>query len=296
MNLNRLAYFTAVVDAGSFTGAAERLGVTKTVVSDQVRRLEEELRVSLLTRTTRRVEPTEAGRLLHARGVQILKDAEDAFGEIAEGGAEPSRTLRIAAPNDYGTSVIAPLVASFTRRYPSCNAELFLSDSRLDLVATQIDISIRVGRLTDSGLVARKIGGFRQLLVAAASWGDGRPIAQPADLSDHPFIANGALREPLAWQFNRGDFERVAVRMKSALSIDTAPAVLAATLAGGGASVLPDFLVAEDLRAGRLVNLLPEWSLPSGGIFVVYPALRFRPPKVRAFNGMLTERVELERT
>jgi DNA-binding transcriptional LysR family regulator len=118
MNLNRLAYFTAVVDAGSFTRAAERLGVTKTVVSDQVQRLEEELRVSLLTRTTRRVEPTEAGRQLHARGVQILKDAEDAFGEIAEGGGEPSGTLRISAPQDYGTSVVAPLAASFMQQYP----------------------------------------------------------------------------------------------------------------------------------------------------------------------------------
>jgi len=293
MNLNRLAYFTAVVDAGSFTRAAERLGVTKTVVSDQVRRLEEELRVSLLTRTTRRVEPTEAGRLLHARGVQILKDAEDAFGEIAEGGGEPSGTLRISAPHDYGTSVVAPLAASFMQQYPLCTTELFLSDTRVDLVANQIDISIRVGWLGDSGLVARRIGGFRQLLVAAPSWAEGRPLVLPPDLSDQPFVANGALREPLVWQFNRGDFERLTVRLKSALYIDTTPAVLAAALAGGGASILPNFLVDKHLGAGELVKLLPEWSLPAGGIFVVYPALRFRPPKVRAFTSMLIERVQL---
>lgn len=291
MNLNRLAYFTAVVDAGSFTRAAERLGVNKTVVSDQVARLEQELRVSLLTRTTRRVEPTEAGRMLHARGVLILKDAEDAFGEIAEGGADPSGKLRIAAPNDYGTSVVAPLAASFTRQYPACTAELFLSDSKVDLVASQIDISIRVGWLSDSSLVARRIGGFRQLLVATPSWAEGRRIVRPPDLSDHPFVANGALREPLEWQFNRGDFERLSVRMRSTLSIDTTPAVLAATLAGGGASVLPDFLADQHVRTRELVNLLPEWSLPAGGIFVVYPALRFRPPKVRAFTSMLTEQI-----
>ena len=289
MNLNRLAYFIAVVDAGSFTRAAERLGVTKAVVSDQVTRLEQELRVSLLTRTTRRVEPTEAGRRLHARGVLILKDAEDAFGEIAESGAEPSGTLRISAPNDYGTSVIAPLAVSFTQRYPECSAELFLSDSKVDLVASQIDVSIRVGWLVDSELLARRVGGFRQLLVAAPSWASSHNPMQPADLSDHPFVANGALREPLEWQFNRGDFERQSVRMRSALSIDTTPAVLAATLANGGASVLPDFLADQHLRTGDLVNLLPDWSLPAGGIFVVYPALRFRPPKVRAFTSMLTE-------
>jgi DNA-binding transcriptional LysR family regulator len=146
--------------------------------------------------------------------------------------------------------------------------------------------------LSDSILVARKIGGFRQLLVATPSWAEGHRTLRPSDLSDQPFVANGALREPVEWQFTRGDFERLSVRMTSVLSIHTTPAVLAATLAGGGASVLPDFL-AEHLRTGELVNLLPEWSLPAGGIFVVYPALRFRPPKVRAFTSMLTERNSL---
>ncbi|MDZ5650281.1 LysR family transcriptional regulator [Nitrospirillum sp. BR 11828] len=287
INLNRLAYFVAVVDAGSFTRAAERLGITKTVVSQQVARLEADLRTSLLLRTTRRVEPTEAGRLLHARAVIILREAEDAFGEVAEVTASPIGTLRIAAPNDFGTSTIAPLVAKFCRTYPACTVDLVLSDDKVDLITHHIDVSIRVGWLDDSSQQARRIGAFRQLLVAAPDFARTLSADAPEDLGQQPFIANGALREPLVWHFSRGDFDRRTVRMRLSMTINATPAVLAATLAGGGLSVLPDFLVADPLRSGALVQVLPDWSLPSGGIHAVYPAARFRPPKVTAFVAML---------
>ncbi len=289
INLNRLAYFAAVADAGSFTRAAERLGITKAVVSQQVARLEAELKTSLLLRTTRRVEPTEAGRLLHARCLMILREAEDAFGEIARSNAEPRGVLRLTAPNDYGTATIAPLAAAFSRRYPACSVDLVLSDARLDLVANQIDLSIRVGWLDDSSLQARRIGSFRQLLVAAPEFAASLAADEPEDLATWPFIANGALKEPLLWRFGRGDFERRTVRMRQALAINATPAVLAATLAGGGLSVLPDFQVAEHVASGRLAIVLPSWTLPSGGIHAVYPTARFRPPKVTAFVAMLID-------
>lgn len=289
INLNRLAYFAAVVDAGSFTRAAERLGITKTVVSQQVARLEAELKTALLLRTTRRVEPTEAGRLLHARCVMILREAEDAVDEIAQANAEPMGMLRITAPNDYGASMIAPLAAKFARKYPACGVDLILSDTKIDLVAHQIDLSIRVGWLNDSSLQARRIGSFRQLLVASRDLAASVEADKPDELASLPFIANGALSEPLVWRFNRNDFETRTVRMRQTIAINTTPAVLAAALAGGGLSVLPDFQVAGHLKAGRLVHVLPSWSLPSGGIHVVYPAARFRPPKVTAFVGMLSQ-------
>jgi DNA-binding transcriptional LysR family regulator len=292
INLNRLAYFVAVVDAGSFTRAAERLGITKTVVSQQVARLEADLRTSLLLRTTRRVEPTEAGRLLHARSVIILREAADAFGEIAEVTANPMGTLRIAAPNDFGTSTIAPTVAQFCRAYPACTVDLVLSDAKIDLITHHIDVSIRVGWLDDSSQQARRIGTFRQVLVAAPDVADTLSADVPDDLVQHPFIANDALREPLIWHFSRSDFDRRTVRMRPSMTINATPAVLAATLAGGGLSVLPDFLVEAQLRSGALVQVLPEWSLPSGGIHAVYPAARFRPPKVTAFVAMLTDVVK----
>lgn len=290
MNLNRLAYFAAVVDTGSFTRAAERLGITKAVVSQQVAQLERELRTSLLVRTTRRVEPTEAGRMLHARCVMILREAEDAFDELAQAAAEPTGTLRITAPNDYGTATVVPVITAFTARYPACRVELTLSDETLDLVSGNIDMAIRVGWLADSSLQARRIGSFRQLLVGSTAFVDRIAAAtSPEDLAKLPFVANMALREPLLWRFSRGDLDRQAVRMQASMAMDTTPAVLAAVRAGGGLSVLPDFLAVDDLTAGRLIHVLPAWQLPSGGIYTVYPAARFRPPKVTAFVGMLTE-------
>jgi DNA-binding transcriptional LysR family regulator len=293
MNLNRLAYFAAVVDTGSFTRAAERLGITKAVVSHQVAQLERDLGTSLLVRTTRRVHPTEAGMMFHARCVMILREAEDAFDELAQAAIEPTGTLRITAPNDYGTTVVAPVVAAFAARYPACRVEQTLSDQTMDLTSGRIDMAVRVGWLADSSLQARKIGVFQQLLVAAPAFADRiTAVRDPDDIASLPFVANMALREPLLWQFSRGDLDRRAVRLQARIGIDTTPGVLEVVRAGGGLSVLPDFLAADELASGQLIHVLPEWSLPSGGIYTVYPAARFRPRKVTAFVEMLIAAVQ----
>lgn len=287
INLNRLSYFSAVVDTGSFTRAAERLGITKAVVSHQVAQLEQDLQTSLLVRTTRRVQPTDAGRMLHARCVLILREAEEAVDELARAVAEPTGVLRITAPNDYGTAAIVPVVTAFTARYPACQVELTLGDATQDLADGRIDMAIRVGWLPDSSLLARRIGTFRQLLVAGRGLSDRiATVHAPEDLAALPFIANLALRDPLAWTFTRGESERRMVRLRASIAIDTTPGILAAVLAGG-LSVLPDYLVGDALASGRLHHVLPEWQLPSGGIHTVYPAARFRPRSVTAFSDML---------
>jgi DNA-binding transcriptional LysR family regulator len=285
-NLNRLAYFVAVVDAGSFTRAGARLGITKAVVSQQVMRLEEELKTTLLVRTTRRVEPTEAGRLFHAHCSAILQDVGQAFAAVAESGARPTGVLRVSAPNDFGTSVLAAIAAEFSRGYPECHVELLLGDERIDLVAHQIDLSIRVGWLDDSSLQARRIGSFQQILVASPEVAEHIKASAPSALASAPFVANSALRHPLDWQFSRKT-QRQTLSMRPRLTINSTPAVLAAVLAGGGVSILPDYLVAAALRAGRLVQLLPDWSLPSGGIHAVFPASRYRPVKTSAFTDFV---------
>ena len=296
MNLNRLAYFAAVVDAGSFTRAAESLGITKAVVSQQVARLEQEVGTSLLVRTTRWVKPTEAGRMLHARCALILREASEAFDELAQGASEPKGTLRITAPSDYGGSIVAACATAFITRYPACRVELMLTDARLDLIQKQIDLSIRAGWLDDSSSHARRIGTFRQLLVASPTI----TKAFPPDIGlEHvaavPFVANTALKEPIFWQFSRAGSEQRSISMRARMSADTTLAVYSAVRAGAGLSVLPEFLVVGDIEAGRLAHVLPEWSLPTGGIHAVYPATRFRPAKVGAFINMLVEQ-EKERT
>jgi DNA-binding transcriptional LysR family regulator len=288
INLNRLAYFAAVVDAGSFTAAAERLGITKAVVSQQVARLEEEVGTTLLARTTRKVQPTEAGRIFHARCANILREAEDAFGELSQAATKPTGTLRITAPFDYGISRVVPAVTQFAEAYPACKVELSLSDRKMDLTADNIDTAIRVGWLADTSHQARRIGSFEQLLVAPPRFADViARIDSPKRLLALPFIANAALRNPLDWSFSRGQRERQDVQWRATISLDATMAVHAAVLAGAGISALPDFLVAGDLAAGRLIHVLPAWKLPSGGIHAVFPAARFRPSKVTAFVSVL---------
>lgn len=290
MNLNRLAYFAAVVDTGSFTRAAERLHITKAVVSQQVAELERETGTTLLVRTTRSVHPTEAGRMLHVRCGFILRAAEEAFGELSQSASEPTGTLRITAPNDYGIATMVPVVTAYTARYPACHVELTLRDDTVDLISREIDMAIRVGWLADSSHQARKIGSFRQLLVGSLAFAELiSAVHEPEGLAKLPFVANMALKEPLLWQFSRGDLDKRAVRMQAVIAIDTTPGVLAAVQTNGGLSVLPDFLVGDLVGSGQLVHVLPEWHLPSGGIYVVYPAARFRPAKVTTFVAMLIE-------
>lgn len=289
-NLKRMAYFAAVVETGTFTAAAERLGITKAVVSQQVARLEREFRTTLLTRTTRRVAPTDAGRTFYQRCALILKEAGDAFDELGEVAADPSGTLHLTAPFDYGISAVVPAITEFTRRYPQCKVDAVLSDQSLDLMAGKIELAIRVGWLTDLNLQARQIGAFRQLLVAAPAWR--KQVAQlrePKDIGILPFVANTALREPLQWSFSRNELERQNVTAHPLIFLDATLAVREAVRQGAGLSVLPDFAVAEDLASGRLMQVLPEWGLPSGGIHAVFPASRFRPAKVRAFVELMQE-------
>lgn len=290
MNLNRLAYFAAVLDTGSFTQAAERLGVTKAVVSQQVAKLEEELGASLIVRSTRRLQPTEAGRTFHARCILILKEAEDAFDLVAEATGAPSGTLRLTAPYDYGTAKVVPAVARFAGRYPACDVDVTFTDKRLDLMAADLDLAIHAGWLQDSSLQVRRIGEFRQVLVAPAALAENcSDLKEPADLAGLPFVANLALREPLTWRFSRDAISRETVQFSARLRFDTTTAVYHAVKLGAGLSVLPDYLVAPDLAAGHLREILPGWVLPVGGIHAVFPPARYRPPKVAAFVEILRE-------
>lgn len=287
-NLRRLVYFVAVVETGSFTAAAERLGITKAVVSQQVARLEQEFRTSLLVRTTRKVQTTEAGQAFYQRCTFILHEAEDAFGELAEVVAEPSGTLRLTAPFDYGISVVVPAIAAFTKRYPNCKVDAALSDQTLDLMSSHIELAIRVGWLAESNLQARKIGTFRQLLVAPPGMrAQMDQLHGPEDIARFPFIANTALRDPLHWNFSLNEIERQSVSVQASIFFDTTLAVREAVREGAGLSVLPDYTIADDLATGRLIQVLPQWTLPAGGIHAVFPSARFRPVKVRAFVEVL---------
>ena len=158
LNLNRLAYFTTVMETGSFTAAADRLGIAKAVVSHQIGKLEEELGATLMRRTTRRVTSTEEGRRFYDRAVIILREAEAAYGEISQGAAEPTGTLRLTAPLDYGTKMVAPIIAAYLRKYPHMRVDASFDDAVSNLVDEQIDLGIRVGHVMHLSQLHAKIG------------------------------------------------------------------------------------------------------------------------------------------
>lgn len=199
--------------------------------------------------------------------------------------------LRLTAPFDYGVGVVVPAIAAFTRRYPACKVDAILSDQTLDIMSGNIELAIRVGWLDESSLQARKIGSFRQLLVASPTM---EPqvsrFIRPQDVANLPFVANTALRDHLRWNFSLSESEHQIVNMQASIFLDATLAVREAVCQGAGVSVLPDYVIADDLAAGRLIEVLPQWRLPSGGIHAVFPAARFRPAKVRAFLDLLIAR------
>lgn len=293
VNLNRLAVFAAVVEAGSLTAAADRLGIAKTMVSTHMQRLEAELGATLLVRTTRRVTVTEAGRAFYTACRHILSTADDAISALAQGSGELRGTLRVATPIDYGASVIAPMLVALRQTHPELKVELVSADRLVDLVAEGVDVAIRLGRLADSSYRAVKIGGFVKWLVASPGFIDtwGKPAKAEA-LAKLPFVAMSALTKPLVVSVESKRGAKRTIRFNAGFFADTAPTCRAATLAGGGVAFLTDFSIGDDVAAGRLVRLLPEWSGPPTGIHAVFPSARYPVPMVRVFIDALKAHLE----
>jgi DNA-binding transcriptional LysR family regulator len=290
LNLNRLVVFAAVVEAGSLSAAAQRLGLAKTMVSTHMQRLEAEVGASLLVRSTRRVSLTDAGQAFYEATARILRDTETAVAAAGEETADPRGLLRVSAAVDYCSNVLAPLAVELRRRYPQLKIEMIGEDRRADLIAEGVDLAIRVGRLPDSSHQAVQVGRFEQWLVASPAVLAGQALpADPAQLTAYPFIALTVLPNSFSRTFENAAGEKRSVRFDAPILSNTAVAVRRAALAGGGITVMPDFAVAGDVAEGRLVRLLPDWTLPGGGIHCVFPQARHRPRKIRVFVEALRE-------
>ncbi|WDZ75192.1 LysR family transcriptional regulator [Ensifer adhaerens] len=294
VNLNRLSHFVAVVESGSFTAAADRLGLAKAAVSHQVAQLEKELGTTLLVRTTRRLSPTATGQRFYERAALILRDAEEAVGAVSAETEIPSGTLTLTAPLDYGAKVVTNAVAAYLALYPAMRVDLSFNDTVLDMIEKRLDLAIRAGWLIDSSERAKRIGTFEQYLVASSAYAAKLgALSHPAPLAEAAWIANGALKAPLEWRFARTGKE-TSILGKALVTADSTDSAHSCALAGIGLAVLPDYQVRGDIAEGRLVRLLPDWALPAGGIHVVYPPSHFRPARVRAFVEIL-QRMEKER-
>ncbi|WP_194722492.1 LysR family transcriptional regulator [Noviherbaspirillum malthae] len=287
IDLNSLLVFDAVVDSGSFTSASERLGVAKAKVSIQVSRLEQAIGATLFHRTTRRVSLTDAGRALHAQCRPLLDGLEHAVAQAGQESGQPAQLtgmLRITSALDQTVLSVAPALAQFARLHPALQFDLRAGDMVADLVDEGIDLAIRYGWLRDSSLRAVKLGEFSQYVVASAQYLEqhGRP-RRPEDLASCEWLALSLLPTPLTWKFTSRAGETRSVQVKSRIRVNSPAALRALLREGAGVSVLAQQSAEEGMREGYLVRLLPQWSLPQGGIYAVVPPGRHMPARVRAF-------------
>ncbi|WP_115717069.1 LysR family transcriptional regulator [Gallaecimonas mangrovi] len=280
LDLNHLPLFIAVVEAGSFTAAAERLGCTKTKISLSIRALEQRLGAALFTRTTRQITLTDAGQQLYLDSKPLLATLGERLQDVGSSARTLSGTLRITAPVDHMSLHLAKAAAAFGERHPKLSIELRSGDKTADLVREGIDVAIRMGWLKDSSLRAQKLGSFEQLLVASQSYLDsyGAP-SHPRELAQHRWLEFTPLPSALTWTFSRQG-ETQQVQLHSRLKVDNTSALTSLIKAGAGISVIGHF--GQPLDA-QLIPLLSQWTLPKGGIYAVFPPGNFIPARVRAF-------------
>jgi DNA-binding transcriptional LysR family regulator len=291
-DLNHLRAFVAVAEAGSFTAAADRLGLAKPQVSLQIGRLERSLGERLFNRTTRRVGLTDVGQRLYDDCSPLLQRLLASLGSVGAQAPLLGGRLRISATVDQTVQFLAQVVGDFAALHPQLQIELRSSDHVVDLVKDGIDVALRVGWLRDSSLQATRLGDFQQGVVASPGYlaRRGTPT-QPQQLAQHDWVALTLLPSPLTWTFTPDPGEAVTVRMRARLRTDSSAALRALLLGGAGISVMNVTQLADDLRERRLVRVLVRWQLPSGGIHAVFPPGRHRPAAARAFVEFVRSRL-----
>ncbi len=281
--------FCAVVDAGSFVSAADTLGMSKAAASRYVSELERRLGVRLLHRTTRRLSLTEDGERFYARSRELLAGLEEAEAELHSRSGAARGLLRVNAPVTFGIRHLAQLWGAFCELHPQVRLEVTLSDRSVDLVEEGFDMAIRIAALPSSTLVCRQLARTRIVLCASPRYlaAHGTPSA-PAELARHAVIAYSYWSGGDEWQFEGPD-GRVSVRTKPSMHTNSGDTCRAMALADQGVILQPGFLVADDLAAGTLVELMPAYRSVTLGIYALYPTRKFVPPKVRALVEFLAE-------
>jgi DNA-binding transcriptional LysR family regulator len=281
--------FAAVVDAGSFVGAAAAIEMSKPAVSRYVQELEARLGVRLLQRTTRRLSLTEEGAVFHARCKELLANVEEAEAEITSRAGEASGLLKVNAPVSFGIIHLAPLWAEFMARHPGVTLDITLSDRVVDLVEEGFDVAVRIARLPNSSLVSRQIAVTRMMVCASPAYlkQHGTP-KRPEDLSTHTVLAYSLLSAGDHWEFD-GPEGRVSVKVTPKLHTNSGDTCRAVALQHRGIIFQPSFLVGDDLRSGALVQLLPQYLSTTLGVYAVYPTRKHLAPKVRLLIDFLIE-------
>ncbi len=275
--------FARVVETGSFTEAARRLGISTALASKYVRQLETRLGAQLLNRTTRSVSPTEVGRAYWDRCSRILSDFEELEDSVADQHGQPRGQLRIAGSRAFGEDMLVPAIGSFLEGYPEISVDLQLDERMVDIVAEGFDMAIRVGDLQDSSLIARRIAAYPYYICASPEYlaAHGEPNT-PQDLLDHRCIINTGVTPTSQWQFQiNGQTSHVTV--PATVRVNTARATATLVKAGRGVGLCLYSTVIDDLESGRLVRVLRKFEAYDRSVYAVYPHSQHLSGKVRAF-------------
>lgn len=287
--LQAIEIFVRVAERQSFSAAADDLNLSRQMVSDRIKELEERLGVRLLQRTTRRVSLTESGTAYLEKVRAGLAALEEAEAEASSLAARPRGTLRVNAPMSFGFKHVAPAVGAFLLANEDVRVELTLNDRTINLIEENVDLAIRIGRLADSRLIAKKLASCRMVLCAAPSYLKTHgAVKHPRDLAGHACLTFAYWTAGPEWTFTRKG-EQVSVRVESRLWCNNGEALVEAAAIGAGIVMQPNFIAGPALREGRLVELLPAWRAPDLNIYAIYPPSQFIPAKTRAFIDHLTK-------
>lgn len=283
----------AVLETGSFTAAGRQLGRDSSVISRRLKALETRLGTRLVERSTRRLSPTDAGMRLRERvqeAMQLIRSGEEEARLLS---ASPIGLLRVSLPAGFGRRWIAPRLPEFLARYPALEVEADFSDRFVDLIAERFDAGVRIGRLEDNRLVARHVTSMRRLLCASPAYLEANPpIRHPRDLLQHPCIGFTPMASHPVWHLSRQG-KRHAVRTRSRLATNDIDAMTHAALQGAGVAYCADWIVANELREKRLVEVLPSWEVAGDeAMYVVRASAQYTPAKVRAFIDWMAQEFE----
>ncbi len=289
--IDELRTFIASIHRGSFAAAARYLAISPAMVGRRIQSLEDRYETKLIERTTRTQRLTERGEQFLPRAEALL-EALDGLHEFPETG-EMSGRVRISGPVTLGMKRLPAILAGFSAEHPKVRVEMTLSDRRVDLIAEDYDLAIRIGQLQASSLVSRRIGTYRLVCCAAPAYlaAHGTP-RQPAQLADARCVVNLNLVPRKRWTFLNASGAIVTVEVTGSLQLDNDEMQRAVAIEGAGIAYLPLDAVEADIAAGRLVRILPGWKLPSMPIRVIYPSKRLMPRAVAAFVTSLAEKLE----
>lgn len=282
MDFNEVAVFVKVVQAGSFSAAARQLGLPTSTVSMRVSRLERRLGITLLQRTTRKLNLTEAGTAYYHHASLGLGHMLEAEAAVDEARQLPQGKLKVTAPADLGDALLASLIERTRQEYPALEIELLLTDRYVDLVAEGVDAAIRTGTLRDSSLIAKTLGTICWGIFASRDYLEqAPPLEAPQELHAHACLQFTPMGRD-AWELSNGH-SSITVPLSGRIMANSIGVVRAMALNGQGVALLPTFTCKPGLVAGGLVRLLPQWQGKADSVHLVYPRQRFMPPKLRAF-------------